>query len=118
MLLLTTIAMVGIVPISYRQFVGVAACPAIGSVPACYVVLIGYLMLIAAIVSRAGIRKALFLPAWTVVAAPALLGTGLELVGRETCPRGAGDIPTCFFSLAIVVALLGAFLIDRFFVRT
>jgi len=117
MLVLIAIAMLGIVPISYRQFIGTAACPAIGNLPACYVVLAGYTALIAAVFARGRLRNALFLPAWLLVAAPALLGTGLELFGRETCPRGSGDIPTCFYSLTIVLGLLGAFLVDRSYTK-
>lgn len=118
MLVLVAIAIFGIVPIAYRQFTGVASCPAIGSVPACYVVLLGYSMLTASVFSRPGIRNAMFLPGWVLVAAPAFLGAGLELVGHEICPRGVGDIPTCFFSMAIVLGLLGTFLVDRLYAKT
>jgi len=104
------IGVAGAAPIAWQQFTGVKACPAIVTVPACNVVLLGYvLMAISAfLMSRA--RTITFFTAWAPLFLLALIGSGLELVSQDTCPRTSGGVPMCFLSLGLLTLLVLIFL--------
>jgi hypothetical protein len=89
--------------ISQAQWTGSASCPSITIVPACYVVLAGYsLMVISAIFPR----KVLFLMGWIPVFLLAAIGTISEFFATvPICPRTAGGIPQCYLSLALVLLI-------------
>lgn len=110
---LSTAGLIGVAPIAYRQIAGTAACPALGIVPACYVVFLGYALIAASLIARQRTRTVLFVAGWVPVIILALFSSSLEVFGHEVCPRTASDVPTCFFSLAIGLALAAAFAIDR-----
>ena len=109
------------VPIIFRQWQGIETCPALGMLPACYLVFTGYsIILLSAIVSvmlppthRSWHSTRLFLFGWSPVFIMALYGTSLELLGQPTCPRTSLDIPLCFFSLVIACVLLAGFMLTR-----
>ncbi len=85
------------------------ACPVIGSVPACYVAFAGYgLMVIGFIVAKATGRRLLFRVGLGIAGGLALLGTTLELIQGNVCPR-AGSVPLCYVSLAMSLAILWLF---------
>jgi len=89
-------------------------CPVIGPLPACYLVAIGYsLVVLSAISATAKWTRNIFYLGWTSIAALAGFGVMLELSGRETCPNGAGNIPQCFYSFLMVLICLVLFLILR-----
>ena len=89
-------------------------CPVIGPLPACYLVAIGYsLVALSAISATAKWSRIIFFIGWTPVALLAGFGVVLELAGRETCPRGAGNIPQCFYSFLMALICLVLFLIFR-----
>ncbi len=90
-----------------------ATCPMIGPLPACYLVLTGYTLVLVSVWLKRTWRARLFWLGWSPVALLAGLGTGLQLTRGETCPRTAGGIPQCFISLAMVVALLVLWLLIR-----
>ncbi len=113
LLALALFGVLGVAPISYEQFVGQFACPHVGPIPACHVVLAGYsLVLIAALVAGKN-APWFFWIGWLPVFSLAASGTSLELVGVETCPRSGGDIPTCYYSLAMSIAVVLLFLLSR-----
>ncbi len=86
------------------------ACPVVGSVPACYVAFAGYFFMIAALIGGskfAWLSKAFY--AGVIIAGGlALLGSILELVNGNVCPR-VGSIPMCYISLAMSLLIAGLF---------
>ena len=114
--LIFVVAMVGVAgvsPIALDQLNRTSACPVLGPVPACYVVFFGYAFVaVSAVVPLH--RWKLFLAGWTPLFILAASGTALELFGTETCPRSDAGVPTCYFSLAMLVILVILFVLERF----
>lgn len=112
--LLVGIAAIGVITvakISYNQFTGQSQCPQLGFLPACYVVLACYTMILISAVLRTAMASWIFWIGWLGVFAMAISGTALEIAGREVCPRTGGGTPTCYYSLAIAILLALLFLI-------
>ena len=107
---------IGVLPIVYEQIQNVP-CPKIGSVPACYVVLVAYVLILAATFMGKHWRAYVFVPAWLVVFSIAALATGLELFIPNTCPTSKLGIPSCFLSLAMTLMLVTAYVVERKFDR-
>ena len=85
------------------------ACPAIGSVPACYVAFAGYgLMLLGLVLAKITGRRLLFRVGLGIAGGLALFGTTLEIIHGDVCPR-AGSVPLCYVSLAMSLAILWLF---------
>jgi hypothetical protein len=112
---LALIGLLGVAPIAYQHATGIETCPMLGPVPACYVVLLGYSLVAVSVFLRIGVRTPLFIAGWIPVFGLAMLASGLEMLGNDVCPRGAYDIPTCFYSLALTTGLIAAFLFARFY---
>ena len=98
---LALLGLAGVLPVSVSEFEGSAFCPRLAGVPACYVVLASYFVLLAsAAVAR-------LWRAWGVVAALAIIvllaaaGSALEITGHGTCPQTTSGIPKCYLSLAL-----------------
>lgn len=108
------IGLLGVTPIAYRHAIGIETCPMLGPVPACYVVLLGYSLAAVSVFLRIGVRTPLFIAGWIPVFGLAVMASGLEVLGNDVCPRGAYNIPTCYYSLALTTSLLAAFLFERF----
>ena len=94
--------------LAWREWSTGEACPAIGSVPACYVAFIGYLFMAIALI---GVSKVpwlgnAFYTGVVIAGGLALLGSILELVKGNVCPR-IGSVPMCYISLAMSL-LIGA----------
>jgi len=90
------------IKLSISHFNTGETCPILGIIPACYIVLIGYaLMLIAATFK---LSRKLFYLGWTPVFLLAAAGVTLEIVSGSICPVGAMGIPQCFISLAMVIS--------------
>ena len=90
----------GIVPISVSQWQGQNACPALGPVPACYIVSASYFAMgTAAIFWNANLTW-LFLAGALPVNLLAATGTSLEAFGHPTCPLSTSGVPLCYYSLA------------------
>lgn len=77
-------------------------CPVIGPIPACYIVLLGYLcVLVAAIrLSKSG-SKQLFYIGWAPVFMLAFAGVIMELTQGDICPKGPVGIPQCYISFVM-----------------
>ncbi|MEP3479581.1 MAG: hypothetical protein ABJZ55_10065 [Fuerstiella sp.] len=88
--------------LAIRQWTTGEACPVVGSVPACYVAFAGYLaMFIGLIAVTAGLRMhRIFNGGLLIAGGLALLGSVLELVNGNVCPR-VGRVPMCYISLAM-----------------
>jgi len=77
-------------------------CPVIGPIPACYIVLLGYLcVLVAAIRPSKNGSKQLFYFGWTPVFMLAVAGVMLELTKGNICPKGLAGIPQCYISFVM-----------------
>jgi hypothetical protein len=84
----------------------------ISSLPACYVILIAYSLIVLSMYPR--LQKALlvFLIGWVPVTILALTGALGELTGMLQCPHLENGIPQCFISaaFALTIGLLAWFL--------
>lgn len=93
--------------ISQLHMSGAEACPTLGPIPACYLVLAGYLaMLLAAIRPM----KRLFIIGWLPVFLLASSGVAGEILSDSpVCPQTLAGFPKCYFSFALasVLAALG-----------
>ena len=119
-LLLASVAFIGIVgvlPIVGKQFSGVVACPSLGSIPACYLVLVGYSLIVASILVAARFRFVVFAVGWVPLFALALTGSGLELFGQNACPRSSGGIPTYYLSFVLVSLVAIIYWAETYFNR-
>jgi hypothetical protein len=110
---LSIIGLIGVLPIAYQQITAVNDCPALGPVPACYIVLTGYVLIGVSILFGARWRTLIFSIGWVPVFGLALTGTSLELLGQNACPKTSSGIPACFLSLAILTVIVLAFIVQR-----
>jgi hypothetical protein len=98
--------------LSWREWTTGAACPVVGSVPACYFAFAGYMAmaigLVVAARSSTSWARSLFYAGLCVAGGLALLGSTLELVNGNVCPR-AGRVPMCYISLAMSILIGGLF---------
>ena len=81
-------------------------CPMLGPIPACHLVLVGYLLMLISAWTPTRLRSFDFWFGWTLVFGLALVGSALELMQGDVCPKSAGNIPQCYFSLAMTLAAL------------
>lgn len=102
----------GVGEISHAHWAGEAACPVIGPVPACYVILVGYGLILISVLPQVPFRSAVFAVGWLPVFALALVGVGGEVTGLAACPQTQSGIPKCFISaaMAAVIGLLAVLL--------
>ncbi len=111
---IAAIALYRLFPVIFAEWQGTKPCPAVGPIPACYVVGIGFaVMSIAALLGPARWGWP-FLIGWLPVFRLAFSGTAFEIAGRPTCPLTPSGTPMCYFSLAIAgLILLPAYLIAK-----
>ncbi len=102
---LALFGLVGVLPVSLAEITSGDACPHLGVLPVCHLVSLAYSVILLTVLHRRLWRPWLFLLAWLPIFALAATGSGLELMGHETCPKTEAGIPKCFFSLALAVAL-------------
>lgn len=81
-------------------------CPKLGGIPACYIILLCFLM--AAVGHVPGMPKGnlIYFIFTGFAASIALYGTVGELAGFAECPKASGGTPMCFYSLAIFGSLI------------
>jgi len=84
--------------LSLDQWNNPGACPSIGSVPACYLVLAGFVL---ALVGHLGHFRKLFLGGLGFPTALALFASIGEMGGFIECPKTDSGIPMCYISLAL-----------------
>ena len=83
-ILLASIGVLGVGRISINHWTGEASCPMIGPLPACYIILIG----------------------WVPVITLALIGVVGELTDVIQCPQLENGLPQCYLS-AVLALILG-----------
>ncbi|MFK7778774.1 MAG: hypothetical protein QM501_11770 [Gimesia sp.] len=91
--------------LSWQHHLSGSACPILGIIPACYLAFAGYLMMMIAIIFRSGgpFFYWLFWCGLFIAGGLALLGSVMELVKGNICPRTYGWLPMCFISLGFSV---------------
>ncbi len=86
--------------ISYKNIIYGDACPNLWILPACYLVTIGYALMLLASFKK---KNKIFFTGWIPVFLLAFFGSVMEILGFETRPKTSTGIPMCFFSLLIVL---------------
>lgn len=115
---LAVVGVAGVAPIALEQFLSRATCPALGPLPACYVALAGYCLMAASVFVSTALGSALFVSGFVPVFGLALFGSSMELFGHDACPKSSGNVPLCFYSLALASSLAALFIIDRKYRRS
>ncbi len=121
---LLLLGFLGVAKVSYENLTG-SACPHIGFIPICYVVLAAYgLMILSQIIPHIGCKHYFFCAGWGTAFVIALIGSIAEIAaGGGVCPssggggiRGAtgGSVPLCFASLAMLIVILILFLLGPY----
>ena len=99
----------GALSVSYTTVTGTSPCPNVFAVPACFVVLFGYSMMLLATFWQKHLKsKIIFLIGWLPVFLLAFFGSILEMSNGSTCPKSNSGLALCYvsLSLALVVAIL------------
>ena len=99
--LLAGIGVLGVGRISIIHWSGEASCPMISLLPACYIILIGYSLIVLSMSPRLQKASTLFLIGWVPVIMLALSGVVGELTGILQCPHLENGIPQCYLSAAL-----------------
>lgn len=84
--------------LSLEQWNHPGACPSIGPVPACYLVLAGFLL---GLVGHLANLRAVFFAGLGFPTVLALFASVGEVFGFVECPKTEGGIPMCYISLAL-----------------
>jgi hypothetical protein len=104
---LIAVGLFGAFKVSYDTLTGVAPCPAVAGIPACFVVLAGYsLMLITVSLQLSARFKVLFLIGWLPVFLLAITGSVFELMNGNTCPMSESGIALCYLSLLFSIGVI------------
>jgi hypothetical protein len=78
-------------------------------VPACYIAFAGYLMMASALVVRTARPEVnlsrMFWLGLLAAGGLALVGSGLEIIRGDVCPKAFGWLPMCYVSLAFSVLI-------------
>lgn len=98
----------GVSKISYLHATG-EPCPMLGVLPACYVIFIGYAMIIISMLPKVSKPKTVFLIGWIPVIVIALIGIIGELTQTMQCAQSETGIPKCFYSagFSAIIGVLG-----------
>lgn len=94
----------GSLNLSIAEFRNKDVCPKVIGIPACYIVLVFFALVLAA--HLFGKNKFWY---YILIAVPFLLalgGTLSEFSGKIVCPRTPGGTPMCFISLGMCVLLI------------
>jgi len=97
-------AIYGAFNLSLTEYQEKSVCPKVIGIPACYIVLVFFILVLTA--HLLGVNKLWY---YSFVAFPFLLalgGTISELSGKIVCPRTPGGTPMCFISLGMCVILI------------
>ena len=110
LLVLIAVGLYGAANVSFDTLTGIAPCPRVVGIPACFVVLAGYSCMLLALVLKLTARlKRLFLIGWLPVFLLALIGSILELMNGNTCPKSESGIALCYLSLMFSVAVIALY---------
>jgi hypothetical protein len=97
----------GALNVSYDTLAGEAPCPKMLHIPLCYMVSIGYLlMLLPQFFSSLIKNNKVFYSGWGLVFVLAIVGVSFELSIGHVCPRSEKGVPLCYLSLAYCVLII------------
>ncbi|MDB4837635.1 hypothetical protein OAH87_04125 [Marinomonas sp.] len=100
--------------VSYQTITGLSPCPNVAGFPACYIVTIGYtLMLLATFMVKVEWDKRCFLLGWTPVFLLAAIGSVLETINGNTCPKNSAGLALCYVSLSFAISAWVLFFLWR-----
>lgn len=95
----------GVARISMNHWTGETACPMMGQVPICYIILIGYSLIVLSMYPQLKKAAIVFLLGWLPVMLFALTGVIGELTNTFQCPQTPTGIPACYFSAAFSLVI-------------
>ena len=110
---LIALGLYGAASVSYSTITGTASCPTVGFIPACYIVFIGYLLMLiasSAILFQRQQRYSIFFVGWTPVFLLAFFGSLLEVINGNTCPKNGSGLALCYVSLSFAIVIAGLYL--------
>lgn len=116
LMILVVLGLWGALNVSFNTLTGKLPCPDVIGVPICYLVSVGYfLMLLSSLFSASKITNKLFYSGWGLVFVIALFGVISEIAIGGICPRSEHGIPLCYLSLALCLVIVGLYIVnDRF----
>lgn len=85
------------------------ACPTLGPLPICYLVLLGYVLVLMSALLGRRLFKPFFYIGWLPVFAMALMGAIVHTFVGEICPVDGNGLPQCYVSLGLAVTLYFSF---------
>ncbi len=103
--LLALVGLTGVAGIAWQHLTGQASCPMLGPLPACYVILVGYVLIVVSPFLGGPLALRVFLIGLAPVLGLALAGILGELTHRLRCPHTGSGIPKCYLSAALSIAL-------------
>jgi len=112
-IVLSGLGFLGVGGISLSHWTGEAGCPMLGPIPACYVIFVGYGLILLSTFVRSNISVPMFFIGWLPVMVLAFIGVIGDITSTVTCPMSEIGIPKCYFSAAL--SLLIGLLYWRFY---
>lgn len=103
----------GATKLSIAEWGVAGSCPCIG-IPACYLVMIGYFLILSSCINhnKAPFRK-LFYAGISIVLGLAAMGSFMQVTGLGECPQNESGFPMCYISLMMSTTILVAFFVGR-----
>lgn len=109
---LICVGLYGASSVSYTTITGTAPCPRIIGIPACFVVFIGYALMLIATLTQNHTGK-IFLMGWVPVFLLAFVGSMFEIGNGNTCPKSSFGLALCYVSLAFATMVAFCFFIIK-----
>jgi len=104
LLLVFTLGIVGSGELVWTDITAQGVCPKILGVPACYIVLICFIIPFASHILKMG--NVIYFTCTGLAFIIALIATIMQLAGNEICPKSIGGIALCYYSLVLFSSLL------------
>lgn len=103
----------GALNLSIEEWQVAGTCPCIG-IPACYLVMIGYFLILSSCINhnKALFRK-LFYAGISIVLGLAAMGSFMQAAGLGECPQNESGFPMCYISLMMSLVILTVFLVNK-----
>ncbi|MFT5396796.1 MAG: hypothetical protein ACI85N_002002 [Gammaproteobacteria bacterium] len=98
---LVALGLWGVGGISFTHWAGERPCPTIGLIPACYIIFVGYGLVLLSMYPNLKKSLEVFLIGWIPVITLALVGVIGEITSTLHCPLSEVGIPKCYFSAAL-----------------
>ena len=108
-ILLSSVGLWGVAGISISHWSREASCPMLGVIPACYIILFGYGLILLSMLLPFKRSLISFLIGWLPVIILALIGVLGELTSTLACPASEIGIPKCYFSAMLGIIIGGIY---------